>query len=82
MAVIAIEKGYYAGRIIEAGEPVPLAKGEKPGLWMKVIDDPLDHDGDGRKGGSKPKVKDTPPDEVIPPAEPGKSSDPITGDEI
>lgn len=34
MPVIATQRGYYAGRIIEAGEPVPLAEGDELGSWM------------------------------------------------
>ena len=48
---IATERGYDGAGIVEPGEPVA------PGIpvsdeWMKPAD-PLDHDGDGRKGGSK-----------------------------
>lgn len=31
----------------------------KAGKAVEVVTDPLDHDGDGRKGGSLPKVKKT-----------------------
>lgn len=30
-----------------------FASDAKPGAWMELIVDPLDHDGDGRKGGAR-----------------------------
>lgn len=52
---VATERG-YAVDLIEPGEPVPA--GTPIGLWMKPAD-PLDHDGDGHKGGSVPGEEST-----------------------
>lgn len=56
MRVRATEKGYYGGMIREPGDVFDLASKDDKGRWMDPID-PLDHDEDGRKGGSKPKPK-------------------------
>lgn len=88
MRVIATQKGYYGGIVREPGAAFVLGDPdtEFSARWMTKADaeaarDPLDHDGDGRKGGSKTKghAKET---EVKPPAEPAKGTDPVTGDEI
>lgn len=47
---VAIRRG-YAATLVERGEFVP--NDQPVGDWM-VPADALDHDGDGRKGGSKP----------------------------
>lgn len=43
--------------MLEAGESsdIDLADGEDEGEWFKFDDHPLDHDGNGEPGGSKPK---------------------------
>jgi hypothetical protein len=84
MQVIATQKGYYGSKVREAGERFTLSDEAHLGSWMKAVEpaaDPLDHDGDGRKGGSKSKAqeKDT---EVKPPVEPAKAKDAVTGDDI
>jgi hypothetical protein len=51
--VTAIEKGYYGRQIRLPGEVFGIASAEDfSEAWMKT-DDPLDHDGDGKKGGAK-----------------------------
>jgi len=59
----ALEHGYFGGRVIEPGELVIWPHPNTP-AWLVEISgtasvaparDPLDHDGDGRKGGSLPK---------------------------
>ena len=57
MKVIATARGFMHGRIIEPGEAFVLAdQSAFSGEWMKAAD-ALDHDADGRKGGSKPGRK-------------------------
>lgn len=87
MRVIATAKGYYGSKLREPGEEFGLSDDAHfSDTWMipaRGERDPLDHDGNGRKGGSKPKaaahVKET---EVAPPADPAPAVDPVTGDEI
>jgi len=56
MKVRAIETGYFGAKRRDPGEEFSLASaGEFAASWMQPVGwDPLDHDGDGRKGGSKP----------------------------
>ena len=75
MTVIATAKGYYAGRIIEAGEPVPLAKGDDLASWM------MDTEATEVEAPVKP-AKGGPDTDVKPPVKPAKGTDPVTGDEI
>lgn len=72
MTVIATAKGYYAGRIIEAGEPIPLAKGDKLASWMTDSEAPA----------KEAPAKGGPDTEVKAPEKPAKGRDAVTGDEI
>lgn len=84
MRVTATQKGYYGGKIREPGETFSiLDEAAFTTVWMQPAGgaDPLDHDGDGRKGGSKPRrvsVETT----IEPPAAPAKPTDPITGGQV
>ena len=89
MRVVATQKGYYGSKIREPDEEFGLTDAEHFAKeWMEPVKEPihpLDHDGDGRKGGSKPRsaaVQASAETEVTPPAEPAKTVDPITGDDI
>lgn len=87
MRVIATQKGYYGNVVREPGDVFTLAdEAAFSEVWMEAVDedktDPLDHDGDGRKGGSKPRKGQVRETEVIPPADPAPALDPVTGDEI
>ena len=87
MRVTATQKGYYGHVVREPGDVFTLAdEAAFAASWMEAVDeakpDPLDHDGDGRKGGSKPRKGQVRETEVIPPADPAPTSDPVTGDEI
>lgn len=56
--VVAVHPGTYpAGHLRRANcDPFKLAEGDDIVDWMREVEaDPLDHDGDGRKGGSKPR---------------------------
>lgn len=78
MRVQATQRGYYGGKVREAGEVFVIPEDVEPGSWML----PLDEDEDeAPKPKSKPKgqVKET---EVMPPVEPAKATDPVTGDDI
>lgn len=55
--VRATERGYYGSKIREPGEVFTVADDVKLGSWMEPIH-PLDHDADGRKGGSLPSDAD------------------------
>ena len=86
MRVTATQKGYYGNVVREPGDVFTLAdEAAFTASWMEAVyaqPDPLDHDGDGRKGGSKPRKGQTRETEVIPPVDPAPASDPVTGDEI
>lgn len=60
LKVTAIEKGYYGSKLRVPGEVFGIeAAGDFSAVWMASDEpglknrDPLDHDGDGRKGGAK-----------------------------
>lgn len=55
MIVKAIATGYH-GHLREPGDEFEVPKGSKAS-WFVPVSHPLDHDGDGRKGGSKPRAK-------------------------
>lgn len=62
MKVRATQRGYYGGMIREEGAKFSLAQPEDfSKSWMEKTGaaDPLDHDGDGKKGGSLPAGKPT-----------------------
>lgn len=86
MRVTATQKGYYGNVVREPGDVFTLADEDHfSDAWMKPVEakpDPLDHDGDGRKGGSKPRKGQEKETEVKAPVEPAKPVDPVTGDEI
>lgn len=84
MRVVATEKGYYGSVVREAGDTFVLAdEAHFSSRWMVAAQpDPLDHDGDGRKGGSKPRKGQSQETEMIPPASPAPVLDTMTGDEI
>lgn len=86
MRVTATKKGYYGNVVREPGDVFTLADEDHfSDAWMKPVEakpDPLDHDGDGRKGGSKPRKGQEKETEVKAPVEPAKPVDPVTGDEI
>lgn len=88
MRVRATQRGYYGRMRREEGDEFVLAdKADFSKNWMEAVDDPLDHDGNGRKGGSKPKAEPEPlkastETTVTPPPEPVKKIDPITGKDI
>lgn len=52
-------RGAYLGSTLVMAEPNEVVEADDfAEEWFDVVDapsDPLDHDGDGRKGGSKPK---------------------------
>jgi hypothetical protein len=50
--VRATERGYYGSKLREPGEVFDVADGVT-GSWFEPVH-PLDHDADGRKGGSLP----------------------------
>lgn len=67
MKVRATQRGYYGGMIREGGDVFALARPEDFGKsWMEQAGaaDPLDHDGDGKKGGSLPAGKPTAADRI------------------
>lgn len=66
MKVCATRRGYYGGKVREEGEKFSLAKREDFGSWMEKVGaaDPLDHDDDGKKGGSLPSSKPTAADRI------------------
>lgn len=75
MLVTATAKGYYGGKVREIGEAFGLAdKADLSELWMEPVKGEKPTRAAPAKGGA-----DT---QVIPPADPAKASDPITGDEI
>ena len=96
--VTATQTGYYGSKRRDAGEEFVLAdRAHFSATWMEPVGwsvggkDPLDHDGDGRKGGSLPKSAPAKAPEplrastetiVTPPAEAPKKIDPITGNDI
>lgn len=86
MRVTATQKGYYGHVVREPGDVFTLADEDHfSDAWMKPFDaktDPLDHDGDGRKGGSKTRKGQEKETGVKAPVEPAKPVDPVTGDEI
>ncbi len=99
MRVRATQKGYYGRMLRDIGDEFVLADPESDfaEVWMEDISgaerDPLDHDGNGRKGGSAPKPEPKPDPKpeplkasiettVTPPPEPVKKIDPITGKDI
>lgn len=87
MRVTATERGYYGNIVREPGDTFVLAdEAAFSSSWMRAIDeatpDPLDHDGDGRKGGSRPRKAQARETEVIPPAAPAPIVDAVAGDEI
>jgi hypothetical protein len=87
MRVIATQKGYYGNIVREAGDAFVLAdEAAFTDVWMRKAGaderrDPLDHDGDGRKGGSKPK-RVSAETTLAEPAAPAPAVDAVTGDEI
>lgn len=56
MEVRALARGYYGGMIRDVGDVFAIAAGAELGSWMEPVH-PLDHDGDGKKGGSLPSGK-------------------------
>lgn len=54
--VRAIERGYYGSMVREPGDVFTVERGVT-GKWFEPIH-PLDHDADGRKGGSLPNDAD------------------------
>lgn len=100
MLVRATQRGYYGSKRRDEGDEFGLRdRADFSRNWMEPVGwdpderDPLDHDGNGRKGGSAPKVepKVEPKPEplkastettVTPPPEPVKKIDPITGKDI
>lgn len=59
MAVAAWDMWKFKGdeaRLIRMGEELPNGWFDSPGMG-EALRDPLDHDGDGRKGGSLPAAK-------------------------
>lgn len=76
MLVTATAKGYYGGKVREIGETFGLAaKTDLSELWMEPVEP-------GKKSTRAAPAKGGADTEVIPPADPAKASDPITGDEI
>lgn len=75
MRVQATQRGYYAGKIREAGEVFVISEDVKPGAWMEPLD------GDVPEAPA-PKPKGRPETEVKAPVEPAKTKDPVTGDDI
>lgn len=59
MDVRATLRGYYGGKVREPGDRFEIkSAAEFSKSWMeKAAPDPLDHDGDGKKGGSLPSGK-------------------------
>lgn len=53
--VQATQRGYFGNIIREPGDVFEVPA-DAMGSWMETID-PLDHDGDGKKGGSLPSGK-------------------------
>lgn len=102
MLVRATERGYYGNKRRDEGEEFGIAdRSHFSARWMEPVGwepserDPLDHDGDGKKGGSAPKAEQKPAAKpapeplkastettVTPPQEPVKRTDPITGKDI
>lgn len=75
MLVTATAKGYYGGKVREIGEVFGLAaKADLSKTWMEPVK--------GEKPSRPAPAKGGADTEVIPPADPAKASDPITGDEI
>lgn len=67
MKVRATQRGYYGGMIREEGAKFSLAQPEDfSRSWMEKAGaaDPLDHDDDGKKGGSLPSGKPTAADRI------------------
>lgn len=52
--MMALERGYIGGRIIEPGETLMWPHENTPAWLVPVKAGALDHDADGRKGGSLP----------------------------
>ena len=51
---------YLAGAYVEAEPGQTIEADDFAPEWFEPVKpDPLDHDGDGRKGGSKPRAKPT-----------------------
>lgn len=86
MIVVATAKGYYGSKVREPGETFGLrSDADFSASWMQPVEgarDPLDHDGNGRKGGAKRKAAQVIETEIAPPADPAPAVDPVTGDEI
>ena len=84
MRVTATQKGYYGNVVREPGDVFRLADEDHfSATWMAADEPhPLDHDGDGHKGGSKPRKGQVRETEVIQPTEPATASDLVTGGEI
>lgn len=79
MKVQATQRGYYGGKVREAGEVFVIPEDTKPGAWMEPLDgDDTDED-EAPKPKSKGQAKET---EVKAPVEPAKTKDPVTGDDI
>lgn len=79
MRVQATQRGYYAGKIREAGEVFVISEDVKPGAWMEPIEDGDAAEAPKSKPRPKGQVRDT---DVTPPVEPAKATDPVTGDDI
>jgi hypothetical protein len=84
MRVTATKRGYYGNVVREPGDVFTLAdEAMFSPVWMQpVAVHPLDHDGDGRKGGSRPRRAQIRETEVFPPVDPAPAVDAVTGDEI
>lgn len=84
MRVVATARGYYGSVVRKPGDVFDIAdRAAFSSSWMvEAPAHPLDHDGDGRKGGSRPRKAQVRETEVIPPAEPAPTVDPVTGDDI
>lgn len=102
--VVATQLGYYGSKRRDVGEEFGLSdRAHLSKAWMQPVDwtpgevDPLDHDGDGKKGGSLPKaapaqkaaatvtpdpIRASTETTVTPPVTALKKVDPITGSDI
>lgn len=79
MRVRATERGYYGSQIREAGDVFEISDPSHFGTtWMQRVRDPLDHDGDGKRGGSLPRAPQVSTETTVtPPSDEPKKSDTI-----
>ncbi|MCC6863272.1 MAG: hypothetical protein IT544_00485 [Rhodobacteraceae bacterium] len=79
MIVIATAKGYYAGKVREPGETFGLRDdADFSEVWMKTSD-AAQASSVKKNGEAAYTTQET---EVVPPADPAPTVDPVTGDEI